>query len=68
MLLGLNYVQEFKNPRILDIGTGTGIIGISLLKHYKNAYCDGIDINPLAVELSNINAKIILNNNPESIF
>jgi len=42
--------------RFLDVGSGTGAIGIALLSRLKYAECVAIDINPTAVNLSNKNA------------
>ena len=52
------------SPHILDIGAGSGVIGLALVKSllaYK-VKCTGIDINPIAVSLSNENARLILGN------
>ncbi len=42
---------------ILDIGTGSGCIGISLAKNYKNCRVVGMDISEEALETARINAK-----------
>ena len=44
------------NLKILDLGTGTGCIGISILKLYKNATCCFVDINPNAISIAKHNA------------
>jgi release factor glutamine methyltransferase len=44
---------------VLDIGVGTGAIGLALLSHYPNISCHGLDINPLATNLALINAKTL---------
>lgn len=41
---------------IMDLGTGTGCILLSILKECKNSFGYGIDINPHAVELAEKNA------------
>ena len=46
--------------RILDVGAGTGVIGIALLSQLATATCDALDINEVAVELSNKNAELVL--------
>ena len=45
---------------ILDVGAGTGVIGIALLSQLPTATCDALDVNKVAVELSNKNAKLVL--------
>lgn len=46
--------------QILDVGSGTGAIGIALLSQLKNAKCTAIDIDAKAVSLSMENANSIL--------
>lgn len=45
-----------ENVRILDVGTGTGVIAISLAKRLKNSFVTAIDRNPRAVENAKHNA------------
>ena len=54
-------LMNMKAPRILDIGAGTGIIGITLLSQIKNAVCTSLDISETAVKLASLNAKRLLN-------
>lgn len=54
-------LTNMKAPRILDIGAGTGIIGITLLSQIKDAVCTSLDISETAVKLANLNAKRLLN-------
>jgi release factor glutamine methyltransferase len=42
--------------RILDIGCGSGVIGLALLRAIPWLHCTAIDINPQAVELARENA------------
>lgn len=49
-------------PKILDIGIGSGVIGIALLSVYPTATCLGIDISKEAVSLSRRNADEVLKN------
>ena len=50
---------------ILDIGTGTGCIPISLKKELDNAYISAIDVSEKALEIAKINAQ---QNNTEILF
>ena len=42
---------------VLDIGAGTGAIGLALLSQLQYAKCTAIDISEVAVSLANRNAK-----------
>lgn len=55
-LLKLIKKYNFNNPKILDIGTGSGCISIALQKEL-NTNIEAIDINPKAIELAKQNAK-----------
>jgi len=50
---------EFKNKtiKILDIGTGSGAIALSLGYYLKNSFVTAIDISDLAIETAKINAN-----------
>tara|TARA_R110000751_G_scaffold5417_11_gene24669 strand:- start:483 stop:1334 length:852 start_codon:yes stop_codon:yes gene_type:complete len=49
--------QIFTNLSILDIGTGSGCIAISLAKNLQNAKISAIDISEKAIELAQRNAE-----------
>lgn len=49
------------NPiRILDVGSGTGCIGVSLAHRFPKASVHAIDVDPIAVEVSRRNGQRIL--------
>mgnify|MGYP000854175001 FL=1 len=47
------------HPKILDIGVGSGIIGISVALEIKDSYVLGIDISEKALETSEKNKEIL---------
>ena len=51
-------LTKYKNKiNILDIGTGSGCILLTILKERKNFYGTGIDISKKSLDISKINAK-----------
>jgi len=44
--------------KLLDIGTGTGCIAISLAKHLPNAHVFAVDVSPEALKVTRENAKL----------
>jgi release factor glutamine methyltransferase len=54
---------KFKKINILDIGTGSGCILLSLLKELNHSYGTGIDISKKAIEIAKKNAKNLELNN-----
>lgn len=49
--------------KILDLGTGSGVIAISISKYFPNIYILGLDINKLCINLAKYNSiKLNINN------
>lgn len=57
--------NTFQSPFVLDIGTGSGCIAISLAKGLKNSIVSAIDIDKNALKIATINAE---NNKAEVSF
>lgn len=55
----INYVVDYfnKNIEILDIGTGSGCIAITLDKNLVNSKVDALDISEEALALAQLNSK-----------
>ena len=58
----LKYVSNINTKySILDLGTGSGCLIISLLKEYKNSHGLGIDIDLEALKVAKKNKSVLLN-------
>ena len=58
----LSSIYRGKNISILDIGTGSGCIIISLLSELQNSYGVGVDVSKKAIEVASMNAKKLIPN------
>lgn len=49
--------REFQQPRIVDVGTGSGAIAVVLARHLPAAKITGIDLSPRALAIARENAE-----------
>ena len=54
----LKLIKKNETKKILDIGTGSGCLIVSLLNERKKVYGDAIDISKKALKVAKFNAKI----------
>ncbi|MDP6040280.1 MAG: peptide chain release factor N(5)-glutamine methyltransferase [Candidatus Latescibacteria bacterium] len=54
----IDHLKDHANPRILDIGTGSGIIAIALAKELPKSHIIAVDISLKALRLASQNARL----------
>ncbi len=54
---GILSLKNKKNPRVLDLGTGTGCVLLAVLKEVPDATGVGVDINGTALDVARENAE-----------
>ena len=52
----LKAILNMKTPRILDLGTGSGVIAISIAKECNDAFVVATDLTASALEIAQVNA------------
>ncbi len=53
----LSHIKKDKEYRIIDIGTGSGAITVSLAKYIEKSYVYSVDISEKAIEIAKTNAE-----------
>ncbi|MFL3045044.1 MAG: HemK/PrmC family methyltransferase, partial [Candidatus Neomarinimicrobiota bacterium] len=56
--IAIPILKETNKPTVLDMGTGTGCIAVSLAKEIPNSNIMGIDISTAAIAVAEINAGV----------
>ena len=51
------FPEKTQKLQILDLGSGTGCIGLTILSLYNNSHCEFVDISEEALEVCSKNAK-----------
>lgn len=49
--------NEIEKPQIIDVGTGSGAIAVSLAHYLEKAKVVGVDISPLALKVARLNME-----------
>ncbi|MBU6468351.1 MAG: peptide chain release factor N(5)-glutamine methyltransferase, partial [Betaproteobacteria bacterium] len=63
----LSLIQTLNHPQVIDLGTGSGAIAITLTKHCPALTMTATDISPAALNLAQRNAKLILKDKSSSM-
>ena len=56
VLEALQFLKPLKSPRVLDLGTGSGCIAISIAHQNKDSEITAVDISPDALDMAKRNA------------
>lgn len=54
----IDLFREVASPRLVDVGTGSGAIAVTLAKHLPTASITAIDVSPEAIAVARGNAEI----------
>lgn len=55
--LAIQELSQIPNPRLLDLGTGTGAIAVAVLANLRRAKAVAVDLSPDAIEAARKNAE-----------
>lgn len=64
----IDCAKAFPQPKILDIGTGSGIIAISVKKELPHAEVHASDLSEQALAIARQNASVLLNSDTTILF
>jgi release factor glutamine methyltransferase len=59
-ILNSKILEKIPSPKILDVGCGSGVIGLTLAAEIPSAHCTALDIDSQAIELASMNCSQIL--------
>jgi release factor glutamine methyltransferase len=57
VMRALEIIEDIQSPSVLDLGTGTGCIPISILSHHQNATAIAADISDAALQVAATNTE-----------
>ncbi|SEF91955.1 peptide chain release factor N(5)-glutamine methyltransferase [Nitrosomonas ureae] len=55
----LELIPSQKSCKVLDLGTGSGVIGITIAKHRPQAQVIAVDLSPAAIDVCQSNVEIL---------
>jgi len=55
----LDHVKDIEEPYLLDIGTGSGAIALSIAQEHSSANVVGVDISQDAIDVANLNLAAV---------